>query len=55
MASIIPKNPSIHLSWKLILNLAYIYHAYHIISFKATNKQDITRAEKWQQDINIKM
>ena len=37
MASIIPK-PNIHLSCQLISNRAYIYHAYHIISSKATKK-----------------
>ena len=47
---------SIHLLWQLISNLAYIYHAYHIISSKATNKQDIIRVETqtWQQGIKIK-
>ena len=38
-----PKNPIIHLSWQLTSSLADIYHAYHIISSKAANKQDITR------------
>ena len=47
---------SIHLLWQLISNLAYIYHAYHIISSKAANKQDIIRVETqtWQQGIKIK-
>ena len=34
-----PKNPNIHLSWQLTSSLAYIYHAYHIISSKAANNK----------------
>ena len=34
-----PKNPNIHLLWQLTSSLAYIYHAYHIISYKAANNK----------------
>ena len=50
------QNPNINLSWQFTSNLEYIYHAYHIFSSKAANKQDITRVETWtwQQGIDIK-
>ena len=49
--SIIP-NSNMHLSWQLTLSLAYIYHAYHIISSKATNNK-ISQGQKHKHG-NIK-